>query len=185
MDASALWHTYRLSRQATRADFRGARWGASSNEAMQSELENLREGWSGSSTLFGFEVQFRYVFGPAGLRGGSYEFLLQMSEVDPAAAFQQVLEALIRPYGLPLYLQRTPDALAPSSCLPPTSLLRAMTKGPGRCIAAWAIEASEILLIKDETAVPLRLLYQARDESLYPDLSTHAMRVFQQRAALQ
>jgi hypothetical protein len=185
LDPSDLWHKYRLARQVTRGDFRGSRWGASSSEALQSEVENLREGWTGISTLFSFEVLFRYVFGPAGLRGGTYEFRLQMSEIDPAAAFQQVLDALQRQHGMPLYLQRTPVLLAPTSCLPPTSLLRSMAQRTGRCIAAWAIEASEILLIKDDTAVPLRLLYQARDESLYPDVSTQAMRAFQMRASLQ
>ena len=185
MDPTGLWHMYRSARQATRGDFRGARWGASTTETLQTEVENLREGWTGSSSLFGFEVSFRYVFGPAGLRGGTYEFRLQMSEIDPAAAFQQVLESLLRQYGLPSYLQRTPALLAPSSCLPPTSLLRSMAQRTGRCIAAWAIEASEILLIKDDTAVPLRLMYQARDESLYPDVSTQAVRAFQVHAALQ
>lgn len=185
MDPSGLWHLYRLARQSTRGDFRGSRWGASTSEALQSEVENLREDWTGCSTLFGFEVLFRYAFGPAGLRGGTYEFCLQMSEIDPAAAFQQVLDALLRQYGLPSYLQRTPALLAPTSCLPPTSLLRSMTQHAGRCIAAWATEASEILLIKDETAVPLRLLYQARDESLYPDVSTQAMRAFQLQVARQ
>jgi hypothetical protein len=176
---------YRLARQSTRGDFRGSRWGASTSETLQSEVENLREGWTGFSTLFGFEVLFRYVFGPAGLRGGTYEFRLQMSEIDPAAAFQQVLEALLRQHGLPSYLQRTPVLLAPRSCLPPTSLLRSMAQRAGRCLSAWATESSEILLIKDETAVPLRLLYQARDESLYPDASTQAMRAFRAHAALQ
>jgi hypothetical protein len=185
LDPSDLWHKYRLARQSTRGDFRGSRWGASTSEALQSEVENLREGWTGFSTLFGFEVLFRYVFGPAGLRGGTYEFRLQMSEIDPAAAFQQVLETLLRQYELPLYLQRTPVLLAPNSCLPPTSLLRSMTHRVGRCIAAWATEGSEILLIKDDTAVPLRLLYQARDESLYPEVSTQAMRAFQAHAGMQ
>jgi hypothetical protein len=185
VDPSGLLHMYRLARQVARGDFRGSRWGSSQTEALQNEVENLRENWVGDSTLFGFEVRFRYAFGPAGLRGGSYEFLLQMNEMDPAAAFQQVLDALLRQYGLPLYLQRTPSTLTSSASLPPTSLLRSMAKGSTRCIAAWATDPSEILLVKDETAVPLRLVYQARDELLYPDASTQKMRAYQARVALQ
>ena len=124
MDPSDLWHRYRLTRKATRGDFRGSRWGASAAETTQSEVENLREDWTGNSTLFGFDVLFRYGFGPAGLRGGTYEFLLQMDEADPAAAFQHVLESLLRQHGLPLYMQRTPVALSAAASLPPTSLLR-------------------------------------------------------------
>ena len=185
MDPTDLWHKYRRARVITRGDFRGSRWGASSAETMQCEVENLREGWTGNSTLFGFEVLFRYVFGPAGLRGGNYEFLLQMNETDPAAAFQQVLDALLRQHGLPQYLQRTPVSLTARAALPPKSLLRSMAQGPSRCIAAWATDASEILLIKDETAVPLRLLYQARDESLYPEVATQTLRAYQAGAVLQ
>ena len=186
MDPSGLLQMYRLARQATRGDFRGARWGATQSETMQSEVETLQEDWSGTSTLFGFDVRFRYTFGPAGLRGGSYEFLLQMSEIDPAAAFKEVLHALLRQYGLPLYLQRTPTMLSSTALLPPTSLLRSMAQGSSRCIAAWATDPSEILLVKDETAVPLRLMYQARDGLLYQDAATQRMRAHQQQlAALQ
>jgi len=40
-------------------------------------------------------------------------------------------------------------------------------------------------LIKDATAVPLRLLYQARDELLYPDALTQPMPAYQRNAVLQ
>jgi hypothetical protein len=185
LDPSGLWHLYRLARLSRRGDFRGSRWGASTHEAEQSEVEGLREDWSGLSTLYGFEVLFRYEFGPAGLRSGTYEFRLQMSEIDPAAAFQQVLDVLLRHYGLPAYLQQAPALLASTPGLTPTSLLRFTTRHAGRCMAAWATQATEILLLKDETAVPLRLRYQARDPSLYPEVATQAMRALQLQVALQ
>ncbi len=165
MDPSGLWRKYKIARSSTRGDFRGSMWGASTSEVVETEIENLREGWSGQSTLFGFDVILRYKFGDRGLRGGSYEFLL--GSRDPLQAFQSVFDALFRQHGMPVYLQRAPSALDPASPLPPTSLLRSMTQGAARCVAAWATETSEVLLLMDMSSIPLRLNYAARDESLY------------------
>jgi hypothetical protein len=167
VDTSGLRRILRTTRKAAQGDFRGSSWGAEASEVEAAEFENLREGWTGSTTLFGYEAQLRYVFGSSGLQSGNYEFSLQSRE-DASAAFQKVLDALMRQLGLPLYLQRTPAALPASAILPPTSLLRSMAKGSNRCIAAWATDSTEILLIKgDEAAVPLRLLYLARSNLLY------------------
>ena len=164
----------RASRSGTREDFRGSSWGAGNMQVLESEVENLREDWSGNSRLFGLGVTFRYSFGPAGLRGGTYEFELQGDYSDPSVAFRHVLAELMKQYSVPLYLQQTPAVLGADVELPPMSLLRSMAKGSPRCIAAWAIDASELLLIKDDTAVPLRLLCNARAGSLYPDANPRA-----------
>lgn len=167
VDTSALRRILRPVRKAAQGDFRGSSWGAGSGEVETAEFENLREGWTGSSSLFGYDVQFRYVFGPSGLQSGNYEFSVE-SRDNAGVAFQKVLDAMMRQHGLPLYLQRTPAALPASAILPPTSLLRSMAKGSNRCIAAWATDNTEILLIKgDEAALPLRLLYLARSNLLY------------------
>lgn len=169
VSASGLLRMLRITRTDLREDFRGSRWGATSAQVLDNEVENLREGWCGASELFGLPVSFRYTFGPAGLRGGAYEFLLSDVNVDAAMAFRRILAALMRQYQMPLYLQQTPAVLFANAQLPPMSLLRSMAQGSSRCIAAWATQRSEVLLIKDDTAVPLRLLCHARDESLYPD----------------
>ena len=119
-------------------------------------------------------MTFRYIFGPAGLRGGSYEFDLRDRFTDASLTFRHVLAALSGRTQLPLYLQQTPAVLAPDVELPPMSLLRSMAQGAPRCIAAWVTDTSELLLIKDDTAVPLRMLCNARDAFLYPDAPQRA-----------
>jgi hypothetical protein len=166
MDASGLWRKYKVARNSAKGDFRGSLWGATTGEVLANEVENLREGWTGKSTLFGYEVLLRYKFGDRGLRGGSYEFMLE--DQDPTTAFQEVFGALSKQFGLPLYLQRARAVLSPTDELPPASLLRSMLLGPPRCVAAWATERSEVLLLMDASAIPLRLNFAARDESLYP-----------------
>ena len=165
MDPSGLWRMYKVARSTTKGDFRGSAWGASTSDVIDTEVENLREGWTGQSTLFGLDVLLRYKFGDRGLRGGAYEFLLDGA--NPAEAFQQVFDALFKQHGMPLYLQRAHAALGADPSLPPTSLLRSMTQAP-RSVAAWATESSEVLLLMDASTIPLRLNYAARDESLYP-----------------
>jgi hypothetical protein len=76
----------------------------------------------------------------------------------------------MKQHQVPLYLQQTPAVLPADVELPPTSLLRSMAQGAPRCIAGWVTETSELLLIKDDTAVPLRVLCNARDSALYPDI---------------
>lgn len=167
MDPSGLWRMYKVARSTTKGDFRGSCWGASTNEVIDTEIENLREGWTGKSILYGYEVLLRYKFGDRGLRGGAYEFSLEGT--DPTEAFQEVFDALLRQHGMPLYLQRAQAALGSLPALPPTSLLRSMTQGAPRCVSAWATDTSEILLLMDATStIPLRLNYASRDESLYP-----------------
>lgn len=165
MDPSGLWRMYKVARSTTRGDFRGSSWGASTSEVIDTEVENLREGWTGQSVLYKYDVLLRYKFGDRGLRGGAYEFLLE--DAEPTTAFQEVFDALLRQYGMPLYLQRAHAALGTNPSLPPTSLLRSMTQGAVRSVAAWATESSEIMLLMDTSTIPLRLNFASRDESLY------------------
>lgn len=183
--ASGLLRTYRATRSGMREDFRGSRWGTNEAQVLQTEMENLREGWRGTSELFGMPVMFRYTFGPAGLRGGTYEFALRDEFSDASVAFRHVLAALMKQHQLPAYLQQTPAVLLPDVELPPMSLLRSMAQGGARCIAAWAMASSEVLLIKDESTSPLRLLCNARDATLYPDISPRPLQALPSAQLLQ
>ncbi len=174
MRVSGLLRHYRSARSGLWDDFRGSHWGMSDTQILMNEVENLREGWCGTGELFEIGVTFRYIFGPAGLRGGSYEFDLRDRFADASLAFRHVLAALMKQHQVPLYLQQTPAVLSPDVELPPMSLLRSMAQGAPRCIAGWVTDASELLLIKDDTAVPLRVLCNARDAALYPDAPQRA-----------
>jgi hypothetical protein len=166
MDPSRWWRFYKTTRRILRGDFRGSSWGASEAEVLDTEVENLREGWTGTSKLFGYDVLLRYKFGDRGLRGGTYEFLLK--DDDPLAAFEKVFEATTRELGIPVYLQRAHVELRDHASLSPASLLRSMILGAPRCVAAWVTDTSEVLLLMDASAIPLRLNFAARDASLYP-----------------
>jgi hypothetical protein len=170
IDPSGLWRMYKVSRSATQGDFRGSYWGASPDAVIDAEVENLREGFLGYTQLLGYQAMLRYKFGPRGLRGGTYEFKLEAG-MDPGLGFQQVFDGLFKQLGMPLYLQRAQAALGPTAALSPASLLRTMTQGANRSVAAWATDTTEIVLLRDESAAPLRLNYISRDPLMYENTS--------------